>query len=135
MTKQELKSQSSEQLLDNFTKAVELDVKSDGNGKTPFDKDQLYQELKFRLGYAEHSSLSAKLQRSLDDVNTMNISDDHKLLLREIKTFAVDLAEHLDPEHITSYQQIDSIYKELLDRAQFFRKILEKFKEWEKPNQ
>ena len=45
----ELKALTDQQLVENFQRAVELDVKNDGNGKSPFDKNQLKAELNERL--------------------------------------------------------------------------------------
>lgn len=49
MTNENLKATSDQQLVENFQRAVELDVKNDGNGKSPFDKNQLKTELLDRL--------------------------------------------------------------------------------------
>lgn len=49
MTPQELEALTNQKLVENFQKAVELDAKSSGNGKNPFDKDQLRDELMKRL--------------------------------------------------------------------------------------
>ena len=49
MTPQELQNLSDLDLIENFQKAIELDVKNSGNGKNPFDKEQLKQALTERL--------------------------------------------------------------------------------------
>ena len=50
MTKRELKQTSNKNLLEFFEKAVYLETKQSGNGKSPFDKRQLGEELLKRMG-------------------------------------------------------------------------------------
>lgn len=53
-TETELATLSGEDLVNNFQRAVELDTKSSGNGKNPFNKDQLKNELLRRLKKPEN---------------------------------------------------------------------------------
>lgn len=54
-TEIELAKFSNEELVNNFQRAVELDTKSSGNGKNPFDKKQLKNELLLRLKKHENT--------------------------------------------------------------------------------
>lgn len=65
MTPQELQTLTNEKLVENFQKAVELDAKSSGNGKNPFDKDQLRGELLKRL--ESKSKVYVKEEREAGD--------------------------------------------------------------------
>lgn len=49
LSKEALNKLTDDQLLQNFKKSIELDIKSDGNGKSPFDQKQLLDELTLRL--------------------------------------------------------------------------------------
>ncbi len=49
MNNEELTSLNNNELLHHFQRAVELDAKDNGNGKSPFDKDQLRNEVLKRM--------------------------------------------------------------------------------------
>ena len=50
MSPNELEKLLDIQLVENFKRAIELDVKNSGNGKNPFDQNQLKEELLRRSG-------------------------------------------------------------------------------------
>jgi len=55
MVKEKLKKTSNEGLVNFFERAIELETKQGGNGKTPFDADQLKKEILKRMGDGKDS--------------------------------------------------------------------------------
>ncbi len=49
MTKEDLKGLGTEELVNNLVRAVELDTKNSGSGNSPFDQNQLKEEIIYRL--------------------------------------------------------------------------------------
>jgi hypothetical protein len=49
MTPTQLSNIDDVTLIQSFKKAAELNAKNDGNGKSPFDIDQLYEEIIKRM--------------------------------------------------------------------------------------
>jgi hypothetical protein len=78
--------------------------------------------------YASKNSNAEKLQRALEEVSKLPdtlFDKKSKELLMAIKTCAFEIAEHLDPVHVDSFQMIEKIFYEVWSRSKEWQEIQE----------